>query len=370
MKLVVPLKLSVDAEQALALLEYMTAFNAAATEAARVGFGEKAYRAFDIQKLCYQSLRKSFGVSSQTAVRAIAKAAEALTRDETVCPEFRPLGAATYDQRTFSLKGDGEVSLLTQSGRIIVPFSVGEYFKDRMPFLKGQADLVHRGGEFYLYCTADVAEPEPVATEDFLGVDLGIVNIATDSEGERHTGEHVERHRKRHARSRRSFQRRGTKSAKRRLRKLKGKQSRYQKHVNHCVSKRVVAKALELGVGVAVEDLRGIRGRVEKTVGRKQRPRLSNWAFSHLRQCLEYKARLSGVLFVVVDPRDTSRTCSSCGHCEKGNRKSQALFSCLSCGHSEDADVNAARNISRLGRNSKPASKVDGRRAEPQSRRL
>jgi transposase len=58
-----------------------------------------------------------------------------------------------------------------------------------------------------------------------------------------------------------------------------------------------------------------------------------------------YKAGLAGVLVVTVDPRNTSRTCAECGHCEKANRKSQAEFQCKQCGHSANADLNAARNI-------------------------
>ena len=49
-----------------------------------------------------------------------------------------------------------------------------------------------------------------------------------------------------------------------------------------------------------------------------------------------------------VDPRNTSKTCSVCGHCEKANRKSQAEFLCQHCGFSANADWNAARNIRAL----------------------
>ncbi|HXJ74359.1 MAG TPA: transposase, partial [Candidatus Dormibacteraeota bacterium] len=195
----------------------------------------------------------------------------------------------------------------------------------------------------------DVPDPPVTEVTAFLGVDLGIANVATDSEGERHTGADVERHRKRHMKVRRSFQRRGTKSAKRRLSKLSGKQSRYQRQVNHTISKRIVAKAKALGLGIAVEDLNGLRTRCEKTVRRKQRSRLSNWSFSHLRLCLTYKARLAGIPLVAVDPRYTSQTCFACGHREKGNRISQDQFSCKACGHEDHADQNAALNISRLG---------------------
>lgn len=359
MKLVVQVKLLPDARQADALLGYMTAFNAAATEAARVGFAAGVFSQPSIHKKCYRSLRNTFGISSQTAVRAIGKAVECFARDKTKCPVFRPLGAVTYDQRTFSFKGVDRVSLLTLAGRIIVPYVVGEYFSGRLHALKGQADLVYRDGQFFLYCTADVPETPVAEVKAFLGVDLGIVNIATDSTGERFTGADVERHRERHVTARRSFQRRGTKSAKRRLKKLSGRQSRYQKQENHRISKAVVAKAKALRLGIAVEDLRGLRTRCERTVRRRQRSRLSNWSFRHLRHCLTYKAKLAGIPLVAVDPRNTSRTCFACGHCDKASRKSQDRFSCTSCGREAHADQNAACNIAARGAVNHPHQCLD-----------
>ncbi len=50
---------------------------------------------------------------------------------------------------------------------------------------------------------------------------------------------------------------------------------------------------------------------------------------------------------VLVDPRNTSKTCSQCGYCSKKNRQTQASFKCRQCGHEMNADVNAAINISR-----------------------
>jgi len=70
-----------------------------------------------------------------------------------------------------------------------------------------------------------------------------------------------------------------------------------------------------------------------------------SWAFYQLRVFVAYKARAAGVLVVYVDPRNTSRTCAQCGHCEKANRRDQAHFLCVSCGHQANADVNAATNI-------------------------
>jgi transposase len=72
-----------------------------------------------------------------------------------------------------------------------------------------------------------------------------------------------------------------------------------------------------------------------------------------------YKSRLAGVFTVAVDPRNTSRTCSECGHCEKGNRSDRDTFHCLHCDYSTNADQNAARNLRILGlRCCKPPSEL------------
>lgn len=64
-------------------------------------------------------------------------------------------------------------------------------------------------------------------------------------------------------------------------------------------------------------------------------------------QKLKDKAESAGRLVVEVNPRNTSRTCSSCGIIDAEARKGKT-FKC-SCGHTEDADINAAKNILRLG---------------------
>jgi putative transposase len=64
---------------------------------------------------------------------------------------------------------------------------------------------------------------------------------------------------------------------------------------------------------------------------------------------LAAKAESAGRTVIAVDPRNTSRTCSRCGHCAAGNRVTQAAFRCLACGHEGHADVQAAGNILRAG---------------------
>ncbi|MGH9126472.1 MAG: RNA-guided endonuclease InsQ/TnpB family protein [Acidimicrobiales bacterium] len=71
--------------------------------------------------------------------------------------------------------------------------------------------------------------------------------------------------------------------------------------------------------------------------------------WGQLLRYLAYKAEEAGRQLIAVDPRDTSRTCPACGHCEKDNRPSQAVFRCQACGHEAHADINAAIKILRAG---------------------
>jgi transposase len=58
---------------------------------------------------------------------------------------------------------------------------------------KGQTDLVYQNGKFYLYATCDMPKDTPFETDDFLGVDLGEVNIAVDSTGKIFSNDKVEK---------------------------------------------------------------------------------------------------------------------------------------------------------------------------------
>ncbi|MET1030124.1 IS200/IS605 family element RNA-guided endonuclease TnpB [Domibacillus tundrae] len=81
---------------------------------------------------------------------------------------------------------------------------------------------------------------------------------------------------------------------------------------------------------------------------RKLAKAISEVSWSEFRTMLEYKAKWYGRQVIAVDPRHTSQKCHSCGHTAKENRQTQAAFICVSCGHSENADINASRNIHEL----------------------
>ncbi len=228
----------------------------------------------------------------------------------------------------------------------IDPLAVAAVLGTSGTTVRGAADLIYRDGRFYLAAVIDVPDP-PAGPEpdEWLGVDLGIVNIATDSDGQAHSGKGLRAIRRRNRELRRRLQAKRTKSATRLLRKRRRKEARMARDVNHCISKSLVGKAKDTGRGIALEDLQGIRDRV--TVRRAQRADLHSWSFHQLRTFIAYKATMAGVVVRPVDPRNTSRTCPECGLIDKRNRPTRDDFRCISCGLAGPADTFAARNISR-----------------------
>jgi IS605 OrfB family transposase len=355
MKQTVLVKLAPTPEQYGALLRTLQAFNAACNAVAEVAYAHRLANKIELQKLVYYDIRQQFGLSAQMAIRAIAKTAEAYQRDKRIKPSFRPHGAMVYDERICSFPTIDRVSLLTLDGRIELPFRFGAYAEGMLARKRGQADLLYRSGRFYLAVTVDAPQPPPDEVSDYLGVDLGIIMLAATSDGEflnRSTGPkhaHTNEVRARFSRLRQKLQKRGTKSSKRLLKKRSRRESRFIKDVNHCISKAIVQTAQGTRRGIALEDLQGIRERAGKNGSKRRRRVLHSWAFAQLRAFIAYKAALAGVLVVYVDPASTSQTCSRCGHRERANRKSQAMFSCQNprCGFSAHADLNAAVNIGR-----------------------
>jgi putative transposase len=352
MKLTLQVQLRPDAEDAAKLKATVERFNEAANWLAGVALEHEVSNKFVLQRLAYQELRQQFGLPADTAIRCIGQVVEACKRDKAKQPEFRAHAAVPFSMgKNIGFKGPDRVSISTLVGRVIVPFVMGRYQAERFGWPKGQCDLVlRRDGKWFLSVTVDIPDGTQAPATDFIGVDLGVENIATDSDGKIHSSKDIEAKRRRYAQRRRDLGK-ATKDADRNrrrrcrkaLKRTKDKEARYRRDINHRISKDLVALAKGTDRGIALEDLEGIRERI--TVRRRQRDRFNSWAHAQLGGFIVYKARLAGVPVAFVDPAYTSRACSGCGHREKSNRKSQAEFRCKACGHEQHADANAARNI-------------------------
>ena len=347
-------KLAADGHDATLAATQRT-FNSAATWIARVCWDEGISNTNTAHHRVYGETRLAYGLGAQLAVCARAKAVEAIkavqAKQRETCPQFGPRGSVRYDARTYRLMSLDRVSLNTLEGRIVCRLVLGARQHEMLvdpAWEIGGADLVWRAGVYYLHITQsrETSQDLPEPDGGTLGVDLGIVNLATDSEGEHFSGAMIHTVRSRYHLRRQRLQKVNTKNAKRQLRKMRRREARFQSDTNHVISKALVHKAAVSCKAIALEDLSGIRERV--AVRHEHRYARHSWAFCQLRHYITYKAAWAAVPVHLVDPRNSSRTCSVCGHCEKANRKSQAEFLCQRCGFATNADVNAALNISRI----------------------
>jgi putative transposase len=362
--------------EATALEATLSACNRAASWLSAQMHSARVFRKIDAHHRFYTDLRARFGLAAQPAIRVIGKVADAYAalhaninagnygppgserrrKVEDSPIVFRPLAAQPFDARCLSWQLPDElgrtatVSIWTVAGRLKPISIMGD--PNHLTLLHsrpiGETDLICRDGKWFLHATIEASEaPLAEPANGFLGVDMGIVNIATTSTGEKASGAQLNRYRKRQLRVRKRLQARKTSSARRLLKRRRRKEARFAADLNHQISKRIVAEAERTGRGIAVEHLGGIRARVR--LRKPQRATLHSWAFAQLGAFVAYKAKQAGVAFVEVDPAYTSQTCSACGWVDKRNRRSQAEFDCGRCDFVGHADHNAAITIAARG---------------------
>ncbi|WP_196777733.1 RNA-guided endonuclease InsQ/TnpB family protein [Lentzea aerocolonigenes] len=365
MKLAVQVKLLPTAEQTAALRSTLYACNDAADAVSQMAFETGVFREYALRKPTYAAV-KARGLGAQAAQHVIKKVADAYTalhasiRNGNLGPEagkrrvkakskpirFRSDAAQPFDDRCLSWHHDaGTVSIWTVAGRVKNLRFAGSPDQLRMlrAYRRGETDLAYRDGNWLLIATCEIEEKPEFDPADWVGVDRGIVNLATTSDVDNFQGCRLQRYRRWHARKRAELQARRTKSARRRLKRRSRREARHATHLNHRIAKQIVAVAERTGRGIALEDLGGIRDRV--TVSRHQRATLTTWPFHQLEQHIRYKARRAGVPVLTVDARYTSQMCPRCRHTERANRPSRDQFCCRRCGLAGPADVVAAVNV-------------------------
>ncbi|WP_351233114.1 transposase [Streptomyces sp. NPDC002133] len=367
MKVVVQVKLLPSPEVAAALAATLAVCNRAADAASAVAHKTGTTTRNELQKLVYARLKAEFGLAAQPAVRTVKKVVDAYAtlraniragnlgpaaskrrrRAESKPIVFRPDAAQPYDDRILSWQHDAQtVSIWTVAGRIKNVRYTGHPDQLAMleKFRRGESDLVHRDGMWFLIATCEIPEA-PLNTDpvDWVGVDRGIANLATTSDGTNYQGRRLGRYRRWHARKRAELQAKQTRSATRRAKRRAKKEARHATHVNHRISKEIVAVAQRTGRGIALEELSGIRDRVRPF--RDQRAALSSWPFHQLEEHLRYKARRAGVPVIWVDAHYTSQMCPRCGHTARNNRPVRDTFSCRRCGLAGPADHVAGVNV-------------------------
>jgi len=315
-----------------------------------------------LHKGCYYAIREQFDLPSDYARMALRQAQSMIhvywgaiksrhikkTSWPSVNGTSLGLGVHVYK---LVYNGDRWVLRVSTGHRgayIWLPLCVPQKYHDTMSLAYGDAKLYERDGKWYVQLPLRLSTDTPVVSDDaqFFGVDLGIAKTATlvgPDVVKFWSGKAVQDRRRRFQTYRRRMdqQKRMDK-----IKASKGKERRWQRDINHKISRELVnIVAGTPGSVIVLEKLDGIRNR---TRGSKRFNRMmGNWAFRQLADMIVYKAKRASIPIVWVDPRNTSKMCSRCGHATRANRPDQAHFRCVSCGFQANSDYNAARNISR-----------------------
>ena len=217
------------------------------------------------------------------------------------------------------------------------------------------------GEHWYVTIQTQREVDEPIhASDSAVGIDLGVAKFAALSAGTFLEGVNAfKKYEKRLA----FYQRRMARKVKFSVnwRKAKAKVARLQRRIGNVRNERLHTASTTISKNHAVvvmEDLRitnmtaSAKGSVEKP-GTNVRAksglnrRILEQGWGEFRRQLGYKLAWNGGAMLLVDPRNTSRTCAQCGHVSIENRQTQSAFRCVACGHAANADTNAAINILR-----------------------
>jgi len=203
--------------------------------------------------------------------------------------------------------------------------------------------------KWYVILTYEIEIPDPKTNGTVVGVDRGIKRILVASTKSKNPlfvkGGRLESLRKNIRNTKSRVQAVGTRSSKRLLQRLDRKEKSVTEEVLHITSKTLAQYSESVSAKTVVfEDLsEGIR-ESSKSKGKRFRKQVHSWAYSSLLFKCKYKLEAKGISVALVDPKNTSRGCPSCGFISEKNRKG-IKFNCKSCGYSNDADLVGSMNI-------------------------
>ncbi len=347
-KLQVPIELRVEIDRTF------QGFADACNQIYEVAKRENCWNTTKLHHLVYKPIREMTGLKANhvcQAIRRVTGNAKAVKQVH----KFRPT-SVNLDVRTFQYIEELQaVGITLMSGRKRFKLSIGNY---QLALLKGQSPTAAtlnktKRGDYYINICVHLPSDPTGKTPRVIGVDLGRRDIATTSTGKSWSGKQIQLVRDRYSKVRKTVQSKRTRSSRRLLRRLSGREQRFQKWLNHNISKQLVQDAKRSNAALAFENLTNIRESLnQKPRTKTERRKTNNWAFYQLRLFVEYKANMAGVPVVFVPPAYTSQTCSRCHHIHPVKGKSYRSGKSLMCGHcgfEYDADINAALNIAALG---------------------
>jgi hypothetical protein len=306
----------------------------------KAGLNVRWPTAFDLIKLVTGAGAK-LGLHSDT-VQTICRQFAASRDLHRRCPRFRAsfgpkrtLGWLPFIPRAVKIDGDAAVYLkrrfrFWRSREIAGVFKCGSFVEDAR-------------GRWYVTFQCEVSDDLPMGNGR-VGIDLGLKDLATLSDGRKVPAlRHYRTYEAALAKAQRARN-------KRRVRAIHAKIANARRHHLHEQSTRIARENSLIVVG-NVNAAGLAKTRMAKSV--------LDAGWSSFRHMLRYKASRHGAVYIEADERFSSQTCSACGCIPASSPKGMGAlgmrsWECSDCGESHDRDVNAARNILRIGLEHQP----------------
>lgn len=308
------------------------------------GMGQKA-----LHNAGYSDMREKYDLYSATVQESMNRALQV----------YKANGGSGYRQDTMSFKNQSikldtdAVNVPLIGGREWLPFIVPPKFRQYLGHDHGNIVLKRVEGNWFVYIALKILVPEPYEPKNFIGIDLGIINILTAStpDGEvemQVAGDELNEKRREFEEAKAELQEKkaGDNNVYRVLKRVSGKEANFAHDLNHKIAKQVVETATRYQYGLAVENLSGITSNLDKET-KKARKMLKRWRFRDLVDKIRYKAEAEGVPFIEVDPRGSTKECHNCGEINEVGR--DRTYTC-ECGVEIDRDLGAAKVIGARGK--------------------
>ncbi len=344
----VRLKLVLTEEQKCSLLRTMEEYTRAFEHAARWGFEHQCCDKRKLQYAIYYETRAAVPKLGAGLIQSSKDVAcEALKRCKLrTIPQRRTYAAVRYPWKEAKVYFDSStVSIYSVDGRIHAPVILYDHLQKYKDWRCKISMLIWERikREFFISVVVDNREIIAPVRGEVLGIDRGLKNVAVCSNNMFFDSSRINATRGKYAKNKAELQAKGTRSAIRRLRKQSGRERRFATCENHRISKEVVNTEFAV---FALEDLTGI-GK-DRWLDKRTKGRLRSWSYHQLERFIRYKAEGIGKAVVLVDSTCTSQRCSRCGWIDRKSRHGSE-FHCVKCGFQLNADLNASRNIARLG---------------------
>jgi IS605 OrfB family transposase len=275
----------------------METYNKICQEIIDYGFEQKTWNKNKLHYGTYKLIREKYPKFSSAMVQtARDNAGEILKRTlkskrELNKPIKNSYSGIRYDKRCLSVMFDKNIiSINTTFGRIKLPFKLAEYYNQYKNWIYTNAQLTRRKNKnYYLNLQLQNDIPKKVDDKNVIGIDCGIKNIAVLSNNKFFNSSHLRNIKGKYKKLKRDLQRKGTKSSKKKLKILSGKENRFVRDVNHCISKKIVNTNYQV---FAIENLKNIRNK--KRYNKTLNYMIGNWSFNMFKLFLEYKALRKG----------------------------------------------------------------------------